>query len=108
MIETNKNAHGLNIFDHEYLYAAYVVDTTFFLEDISSVKVVLKDFQSFSSFSGLRSNFTKCKIAGIGVLKRVNVALCGMKCLDLATECIKVLRLHISYNRNLQNDKKNL
>ena len=107
MIETNKNAHGLNIFDHEYLYTAYVVDTTFFLEDISSVKVVLKDFQSFSSFSGLRPNFTKCKIAGIGVLKRVNVALCGMKCLDLAIECIKVLGLHISYNRNLQNDKKN-
>ena len=66
-----------------------------------------KDLQSFSSFSGLRPNFTKCKIAGIGVLKRVNVALCGMKCLDLAIECIKVLGLHISYNRNLQNDKKN-
>ena len=106
MIETIKNAHGLNIFDHEYSYTAYGIDTTFFLEDISSVKVVLKDFQSFFSFSGLRPNFTKCKIAGIGVLKRVNVALCGMKCLDLATECIKVLGLHISYNRNLQNDKK--
>ena len=105
MIETNKNAHGLNIFDHEYLYTAYVVDTTFFLEDISSVKVVLKDFQSFSSFSGLRSNFTKCKIAGIGVLKSVNVALCGMKCLDLTKECIKILGVHISYNRKLQDNK---
>ena len=105
MIKTNKNTHGLSIFDHEYLYAAHADDTTFFLEDISSIKVVLKDFQSFSSFSGLRPTFTKCKIAGIGVLKSVNVALCGMKCLDLTKECIKVLGVHISYNRKLQDDK---
>ena len=98
MIKTNKNTHGLNIFDHEYLYTAYADDATFFLEDISSIKVVLKDLQCFSSFSGLRPNFTKCEIAGIGVLKSVNVALCGMKCLDLTKECIKILGVHISYN----------
>ena len=80
----------MNIFDHEYLCTAYGDDTTFFLEDISSIKVVLKGLQCFSSFSGLRPNFTKCEIAGIGFLKRVNVALCDMKCLDLTKECIKV------------------
>ena len=74
MIQTNKNTHDLNIFYHEYLYTAHADDTTFFLEDISSIKVVLKDVQSFSSFSRLRPNFTKSKI-GIGVLKSVNVAL---------------------------------
>ena len=105
MIKTNKNTHGLNIFDHEYLYTAYADDTTFFLEDVSSIKVVLKDLQCFSSFSGLRPNFTKCEIAGIGILKSVNVALCGMKCLDLIKECIKILGVHISYNRKLQDDK---
>ena len=26
MIKTNKNTHGLNIFDHEYLYTAYADD----------------------------------------------------------------------------------
>ena len=105
MIKTNKNTHGLNIFDHEYLNTAYADNTTFFLED-SSIKLVLKDLQCFSSFSGLRPNFTKCEIARIGVLKSVNVALCGMKCLDLTKECIKVLAVHISYNRKLQDDKK--
>ena len=89
MIKTNKNTHGLSIFDHEYLYAAHADDTTFFLEDISSIKVVLKDLQSFFSFSGLHPNFTKCEIAGIGVLKNVNVALCGMKCLDLIKNVLK-------------------
>ena len=57
-------------------------------------------------FLWLRPNFTKCEIAGIGVLKSVNVALCGMKCLDLTKECIKILGVHISYNRKLQDDKK--
>ena len=81
IIKANKNLHALKMFDHEYLYTAYVDDTTFFLQDISSIKVVLKDFNSLSGFSGLRLNFTKCEIAGIGVLKSFNVALCGMKCL---------------------------
>ena len=105
-IKTNKNTHGLNIFDHEYLYTAYADNTTFFLEDISSIKVVLKDLQCFSSFSGFRPNFAKCEIAGIGVLKSVNVALCGMKCPDLSKESIKILGEHITYSRKLQDDKK--
>ena len=105
MIKTNKNTHGLNIFDHECLYTAYADDTTFFLEGIGSIKVVSNDLQCFSSFSGLRPNFTKCEIAVIGVVKSVKVALCGMKCLDLTKECIKVLGVHISDNRKLQDDK---
>ena len=80
----------------EYLNIAYADHTTFFLKDISSNKFALKDLNLFSGFSRLRPNFTKSEIAGIGVLKRVNVALCGMKCLDLSTKWIKVLRVHIS------------
>ena len=90
IVKTNKNIHGLKFFDHEYLYAAYADGTTFFLEDISSIKIVLEDSNSLSGFSGLRPNFTKCEVAGINVLKIVNVALCGMKCLDLNKEFIKV------------------
>ena len=70
--------HDLKIFDHEYLYTTYANDTTFFLEDISSIKVALKDLNSFSSFSGLHPNFTKCEIAGKGVLKSANVVLYGL------------------------------
>ena len=80
-------------------------DIIFFLEDISSIKVVLKELQSFSSFSGLRPDFTKCDIAGTGVLKSVNVAFRGMKCLDLTEECIKVLGVRIPYSTKLQDDK---
>ena len=77
----------------------------FFLEDVSSIKVVLKDLNSLSGFSGLHPNFTKCKIVGIGVLKSVTVALCGMKCLHLTKECIKVLGVHISYKESFNRIK---
>ena len=37
------------------------------------MKNVLNDIETFSDFSGLRLNLDKCEIAGIGVLKNVNV-----------------------------------
>ena len=40
-------------------------------------------FDKFSLFSGLKPNEAKCEIAGIGVLKGVLPALCGMDCIDL-------------------------
>ena len=45
----------------------------------------------FLFFSGLKINKTKCKIAGIGVLKGVKLALCGMECVDLNSALIKTL-----------------
>ena len=57
----------------------------------------------FYMVSGLRPNFSKCEIAGIGLLKDAKVALCGLKSLDLTKESIKVLGEHISYNK-LQDD----
>ena len=66
------------------------------------MKNVLNDTETFSSFSGLRPNLYKCKIAGIGVLKNVNVALCGMKGINLTKESIKIIGVHISYNKKNQ------
>ena len=101
-IKFNKNIEGINIFNHKYLYTAYGDDTTFFLKNQTSVKNVLNDIETFSNFSGLRPNLDKCKIAGIGVLKNVNVALCGMKGINLTKESIKIIGVHISYNKKNQ------
>ena len=46
----------------------------------------------------------KCKIAGIEVLKNVNVSPCGMKNINLTKENIKILRVHISYKKKTQDD----
>ena len=104
LIKSNKNIHGINIFNHDFLYTAYADDTTFFLKDLDSVKNVLEMLNQFYMVSGLRPNFSKCEIAGIGSLKDAKVALCGLKSLDLTKESIKILGVHISYNKKLQDD----
>ena len=50
-----------------------------------------------SQFSGLKINKSKCKIAGIGAMKGVKVALCGIECVNLLTKAIKILGIYFSY-----------
>ena len=95
----------MNIFKHEFLYTAYADDTTFFLKDRNSIIELMNELNTFSNFSGLKPNKTKCEIAGIGVLNGVQVALCGMKCVNLNNETVKILGVHFSYNKNLEQDK---
>ena len=68
-IKSNKNIHGVNIFNHDLLYAACDDDITFFLKHLDSVKNVLEMLNQFYMVSGLRLNFSKCEIARIGSLK---------------------------------------
>ena len=69
LIKTNNDIQGIEIFNHEFLYTAYADDTTFFVKDLNSVKVILSSLDQFYTFSGLRPNLNKCEIAGIGILK---------------------------------------
>ena len=52
--------------------------------------------------SGLRANIEKCEIAGIGSLKGVTEAVCGLKCVDWSKNTIKKLRTHFSNNKKVQ------
>ena len=53
----------------------------------------MENFSSFFQCSCLKLNYENCEIAGIGVLKSVKVAVCGMKCVDLCKDAIKILRM---------------
>ena len=64
----------------------------------------MKTFKLFSKFSGLKRNMLKCEVAGIGSLK-VKMAVCGINCIDLTTETIKILGVHFSYNQKLKIQK---
>ena len=44
---------------------------------------------------------SKCEIAGIGSLKGVEVAVCGIKCVNLKVNTIKILGIHFSYYNKL-------
>ena len=68
------------------------------------MKNALNDIESFSNFSGLCANLDKCGIAPIGLLRNVNVALSSMKNINLTKESIKILGVHISYNKKIQDD----
>ena len=67
-IKTSKVSIFLIIF---FLYTAYADDTTFFLENKESIEELVKTFTLFSSFSGLKPNFSKYEICGLGPLKGV-------------------------------------
>ena len=101
------NIKGIEIFEYCYLCTAYEDDTTFFLKDENSTVHLSEKFKLFSDFSGLKPNATKCEIAGIGVLKRVQATVCAMKCTDLRNEAIKILGIYFSNNQKIKNEKKN-
>ena len=50
---------------------------------MTSITELMNELHSISNLSGLKPNKAKCEITGIGVLNGVQVALCGMKCVNL-------------------------
>lgn len=48
----------------------------------------------YSMFSGLKLNSTKCEVAGIGVLKVAQEAVCGKRGIKLNTETVRMLGIH--------------
>ena len=84
------------------MYIAFANDSTFFLRDILLVKELINSFNQFYHFSGLKVNIGKCEIAGIGSLKVVTEAVCGLKSADLSNDTIKILGIHLSYKKKVQ------
>ena len=104
-MKEKSNIEGSEIFQKKFIFTAYTDDTTSFLKNIKSVINLLEIFKYFSQFSGLKPNKSKCDIAGIGVLKGVKVAIYGMRCVNLHGKTIKILEIHYSYNKRLENDE---
>ena len=105
LIKPDKDIHGLTFFDHTFLYTAYADDSTFFLKDKESVKKVINLFDTFSIYSGLKPNKSKCKTAGIGALEGVSIELCGMECIDLTKNSVNILGIHFAYDKKIENDE---
>ena len=64
-IKNHLEIKGIEIFEHCFLYTAYTNDATFFQKDSQSIAYLVELFNTFSVFSGLKPNLTKCEIAGI-------------------------------------------
>ena len=61
-------------------------------------------FDKFSLHSGLKPSKAKCEIAGTGVRKGVLLAVCGMNCIDLTKNTIKILGMHF-FNKKLETEE---
>ena len=90
-VKNNSKVKDLNIFKHEFLYTGYADDTTFFLKHRKSIIELMNELNTFSNFSGLKSNKTKYETAAIGVLNGVQVALLAWNVLILITKQWKYL-----------------
>ena len=101
----NPSIKSLNVCINDFLYTVYADDTTFLLQNEKAATEVLNNFNIMSQFSGLKINKSKCEVAGIGVMKGVKVALCGVQCVNLLTNTIKILGIYFSYNKKLENEK---
>ena len=95
----------LNIFENTFPYTAYADDTKFFLKGKKSVVELMKTFDIFSIFSGLKPNKSKCKMACLGALKGIKLALCGVECIDPMFNAIKILGVYYSYDKNFENEE---
>ena len=104
MIKNKSSIKPLNLCNSTFLYTAYADDATFFLQDEASVKSLFDTLNIFSNYSDPKPNSEKCEIAGIGVLKGVEWALCGLKSIDLTQASIKILGMHFSYNKILRDE----
>ena len=103
-IKKHPEIKGTEIFEHCFLYTPYADDTTFFLKDAQSIENLVEIFNTFSLFSGLKPNLTKCEISGIGAMKGVQVAVWGMRCINFCTEAIKILGTYFSYNSKIKEE----
>ena len=66
---------------------------------------MIEVFYLFSSFSALKPNLKNSEIAGIENLQRVQVAVCGLRCIDINKDTLKILGTHFSYNEKLKEEK---
>ena len=87
------------------MYSVHADDATFFLRGKRSIKELLNTFATSSKYSGLKSNHEKFEIAGIGELKSMKGAVCGMKCNDLCNDTITIIEIHFLYNKEKRNEK---
>ena len=102
-IKEHPEIKGIEIFEHCFLYTAYADNLMFFLKYAQSIENPVEIFNT-SLFSGMKPNLTKSEIAGIRALKRVQVAVCGMRCIDLCNEVIKILGTYFSYNSRVKEE----
>ena len=102
IVKNNKDIKSLKILGNTSLYTAYADDTTFFKKELGLIKELLNTISLYQWFSGLKPTLSNWKVAGIRLLRGVEVAVCGIKCTDLTKDATKVLGIFLLCNKNIE------
>ena len=77
----------------QYFWSSLFIHSLYrwYVENKQSVEEFVKTFTLLSSFSGLKPNISICEICGLGLLKGVEMAACGMQSVGLTRDDVKIL-----------------
>lgn len=96
MIREDKSIKGMTYGDNEIKLITFADDTTAFLSDTNDAKQMFKHIQGFEKLSGLKLNKSKSEAFWLGINKNSNFRPLGVSW----KTCIKILGIHISYNKD--------
>ena len=82
--------------------------TSIFENPLKIAKLCGEDLTEKDLYNSPKTKLTKSKIAGLAVLKEVQVAVCGMHCIVLNNNTFKILGNNFSKTKNWKRKKKRL
>ena len=80
-------------------------DVSYFLQDLKSIKELLRLLKYSELFTSLKVNYEKSEIFGIGSKKGVLGAFSNITSVDIVNDTVKILGCHHSYNKQLADDR---
>ena len=100
-IRKNPMIQGIEIDKEKFKIAQFADDTTIFLSNPKSVKLLIDTLDKFEILSGLKINLAKTEALWLGSLKKSTQNPFGITC----SPCVKVLGIHFSYNKKLAEER---
>ena len=107
-VNSDHKIEGIRIFSHEIKLSAFADDVTYLLRNLNSLEELLRLLAMCKQFSSLKVNFERSDLCDIGAMKGVEGAFCGVTCLNLLSDSIKILGVHFSDPQSLYNDRNYL
>jgi hypothetical protein len=101
IVQNDNTIKGITMGNQEVKLVMFADDSTFFLKDEYSLENLNKILSTFEKFSSLKLNHQKSEVAWLGTGKDNKKNLKGYKNIDLNTDCLKILGVYFTYNKNL-------
>ena len=101
-IKNDRSIRGFKFDNIVIELSSFADDVTFLVEDIQSLKRIVKLMKDFELFSSLKMNVEKCEACWIGNSKSKADQPVQCKWISLKTNTIKILGTHFSYDKSLE------